>query len=393
MHIGEFSDSFLPIIDGVGRVVKAYAYTLAERGNEVYVICPMDKMGFRGNYPFDVVEYNSHQLSKTLPWKVGIDRSDAHFINRMKMIDLDICHSHTPLFAGHSALAFAKKRRIPLVSTFHSKYYDDIIVATHSKLLARLGTDYIVNYYNKCDEVWAVSEASAETLKSYGYKREVVVMPNGTDRHTLITERIPEVISKYKLNKEKPILLFVGQINFKKNLQRIIEGCALLKKGGLDFQLVMAGTGPDVDKIKKLANALGIKGNLIMTGHLQDAQVLDCLYYVSDMFVFPSIYDNAPMVVREAAAMSTCALLIEGSSAAEIVKDGVNGILCKDNSEDFADKVRKFLALSPEKRKSIEKNAEQTIPIRWDGPIMDAVIDRYKYLIEKHNSKRGINRL
>ena len=41
MRIGQFSDTFLPIVDGVGRVVYHYATALARRGEECYVIAPM----------------------------------------------------------------------------------------------------------------------------------------------------------------------------------------------------------------------------------------------------------------------------------------------------------------------------------------------------------------
>ena len=45
--------------------------------------------------------------------------------------------------------------------------------------MAGLGTDSIVSFYNHCDEVWAVSENSADTLRSYGYNGPLEVMPNG----------------------------------------------------------------------------------------------------------------------------------------------------------------------------------------------------------------------
>ena len=387
MKIGEFSDSFLPIIDGVGRVVKAYADTLSARKQEVYVICPLDKMGHRGKYNFEVVDYVAHSFSKGSPWKIGIDQLDPHFTARMKMIDLDICHSHSPVFAGQSALHYARVRNIPRVATFHSQYYDDILLATKSTMLARIGTDYIVNYYNLCDEVWAVSEATGETLKSYGYKGKIIAMPNGTDRHVLHEERLEETVSKFNLKRDVPILLFVGQINWKKNLKRIIEGCSLLKKEGVDFQLVFAGKGPDEDAVKSTVRQMDLEDRTVMTGHLQDTQVLDCLYHLSTLFVFPSIYDNAPMVLREAAAMRTSAVAVKGSCTAEVIEDGVNGTLCEDTSEDFCKKVKQFLALPEETRHAIEEQAFETIPIKWDGPIIDMVMDRYQNLINLYKFK------
>ena len=52
LKIGEFTDSFIPIIDGVGRVVLAYCEHLGKRDNEVYAIAPMADTGYRGRYNF-----------------------------------------------------------------------------------------------------------------------------------------------------------------------------------------------------------------------------------------------------------------------------------------------------------------------------------------------------
>ncbi len=381
MKIGEFSDSFLPIIDGVGRVVKAYADTLSARNQEVYVICPTDDMGFRGKYPFEIVDYNSMQLSKGNPWKVGIDTFDPHFKARMALIDLDICHTHSPAFAGFSAVHYARRKNIPLVGTFHSKYYDDILIATKSKMLAKIGSEMVADFYEQCDEVWTVSENSAETLKSYGFKGKLVIVPNGTNVRELHTEMLDGVCSEFGIRRDIPVLLYVGQINWKKNLRRIIEGAALLKQEGYDFQLVFAGKGPDEEEVRNLAQKTGISERFVMTGHLQDSKVLDCLYYLATLFVFPSLYDTFSLVVREAALMNTPSVVVEGSAAGESIRNGENGLLCKDTTEDFAGKVAFFLSLPAEKREEISKKAKETIPVRWDGPIMDTVIERYENLV------------
>ena len=63
MKIGQFSDSFLPIVDGVGRVVYNYATALSRCGEECYVIAPMADTGYRGGYPFELVDFISRSKS------------------------------------------------------------------------------------------------------------------------------------------------------------------------------------------------------------------------------------------------------------------------------------------------------------------------------------------
>ena len=109
--------------------------------------------------------------------------------------------------------------------------------------LADVGVKYVVDFYERCDEVWAVSRSSAETLKSYGFRGDIIVMPNGMDLHDPEPEAAKEAGEKYALG-EDPVLLFVGQMNWKKNIIRILEAGALLRKSGVKFTLVLAGQGP-----------------------------------------------------------------------------------------------------------------------------------------------------
>lgn len=387
MKIGQFGESFIPVFDGVGRVMKAYADTLASRGNEVYVVAPMYDTGFRGGLPYEIVDFSSVQLSKKMPWRIGLDMLDPHFIERMKQIDLDICHVHGPAFAGNIGVHLAHKRNIPVVGSFHTKFYDDILEVTKMKPVAKIGAKMVAEFYEKCDEVWAVSEGTGETLRDYGYKGQIVVMPNGTNRRVLNVSRLPETKERFNIREDVPMILFVGQINWKKNLRRVIESCGMLKKRGTEFQLVLAGRGPDEDDVRKLAIENGLENDLIMTGHLQDSEILDCLYSMADLFLFPSLYDNAPMVLREAAAQHTVGLVIEGSCTAEVITGMKNGIVAKDTTEDVCNKTEAFLHLSIETRKEMEENAYQTIPVPWDGKLMDTIEGRYRDLIDKYKRK------
>lgn len=388
MKIGQFGESFIPVFDGVGRVMKAYAETMSARGNEVYVIAPMYDAGYRGQYPYEIVDFISFKMSHKLPYRIGLKTFDRHFVTRMKQVNLDICHVHGPAFAGNIGIHYAKRKGIPVVGSFHTKFYDDILEVTKMKSVAKVGAKMVADFYSHCDEVWAVSEGTGETLREYGYKGKVVVMPNGTNKRVLNVEKVPEVRAKYGINDDKPMILFVGQINWKKNLKRVVESCGLLKQQGIDFQLVMAGQGPDEKGVRDLAQKCNITQNLIMTGHLQDFETLDCLYSMADLFLFPSIYDNAPMVLREAAAQRTPGLVVEGSCAAEVIQDGINGVLGKDTNESICEKIKQFLALPESEKSKMGGVAYDTIPIPWNGPLMDTILGRYQNLIDIYKSKR-----
>lgn len=378
MRIVQFSDSFLPIMDGVGSVVYQYALNLAAKGHECYVVAPQTDTGYRGGYPFELVDYIGLPLPRMKSYRVGVPALDAHCHNRLKVIEADIVHVHSPFTAGQVGLTFAQKRGLPIVGSFHSKYYDDFLQVTGMELLAEVGVKYVVNFYEKCDEVWAVSASSADTLRGYGYGGDIRIMPNGTDIHPLNAQALAEVCGQYDLCADVPVLLFVGQINWKKNLRCILEACAALTH---PFRLVLAGQGPHEKEVRQLAQSLGIDGRVTFTGHIGAPATLDALYRRADLFLFPSLYDTSGLVVREAAAMGTPSVAVRGSCVAECIEEGVNGCLCEDDAEDLARVIDGVLA-DPEALRAMGERARDTIPIPWTT-LVDDVVEQYQSILSK----------
>ena len=379
MKIIQFSDSFIPIMDGVGNVVYRYAVNFGKKGHESYVAAPQTNTGYRGDYPFEIIDYVGVPLWKMNSYTVGTPKMDSHFKKRLEMIEADIVHVHSPFMAGQAGMSYAKKRKIPVIGTFHSKYYDDFLQVTGIELLAEAGVKIVVDFYEKCDEVWAVSESSAQTLKDYGYKGSVRVMPNGTDTKEILPEKVSEIREKLNIGSER-ILLFVGQMNWKKNIETTLRAFAMLNG---DLKLVLAGRGPHEAEIRALADKLGVGERVIMPGHITDPDLLNALYSSAKLFLFPSIYDNGPLVVREAAAAGTPSVVVRGSSAAECVKDGVNGLLCENDPADLAAVVQKALEDENE-LDAMGMRAKMTIPIPWSS-IAEDVLWEYKRVIERTN--------
>lgn len=378
MRIIEFSDTFYPIMDGVGNVVFQYATYLSRKGHECYVVAPETDTGWRGAWPFELVDYRGVRIPRLKSYEAGLPRMDLHYARRMNMIQADIVHAHSPFLSGREALTYARKRKVPMVASFHSKYYDDFLQITGSEKLARLGTQRVVSFYEQCDEVWAVSESSAETLRSYGYKGPLSVMINGMDIPEAQPGAVEEVTERYDLG-ALPVLLFVGQMNWKKNLDCVLEAAAGLER---DFRLVFAGQGPHEKEIRRRARQLGLSDRMVFTGHLTDRRLLNALYARADLFLFPSLYDNAPMVLREAAAVGTPAVVVRGSSTAEVVHDGVNGFHCENDPADLRRVVDAALA-DPAVLAAVGARAKETIPVPWDR-LIDQVLDRYAELVRVH---------
>jgi glycosyltransferase involved in cell wall biosynthesis len=71
--------------------------------------------------------------------------------------------------------------------------------------------------------------------------------------------------------------------------------------------------------------------------------------------------------------------MVRGSTAAEIIRDGVNGYLCEDTAADLA-RVMKTALANPKALEQVGSSARETIPVPWER-IMDKAVERYTRLI------------
>lgn len=380
MKIGQFCETYPPMIDGVGKVMLAYCKTQIKAGHESFYIAPSNPRYSDYEAPVPAVLYHGIPIPSQ-PYSAGFPNISPVFLHKLYKMQLDIVHAHGPFLAGRAARAVARKQGIPLVSTFHSKYYDDFYRITHSKALSNLAVKYIISFYNTCDEVWTLNEGTKKVLQDYGYKGPIVIMPNGTDPYDISRERIDECLKNFTIRDGVPVYLFVGQIDHKKNIDSIIEACRILHEQGHDYEMLLAGQGADLNYFRKKVSEYSLEQYVHFIGFIGDQDILHAIYDRADLLVFPSIYDNASMVVREAATMGTPPLLVRGSCTAEGVIHGENGYLCENTPEDIA--LQMWDALPTLKETGAK--ARDTIPEAWND-IMDRVLNRYSELIKKKKS-------
>ena len=241
-----------------------------------------------------------------------------------------------------------------------------------------MGTKFVVNFYNRCDEVWAVGKSTADVLRSYGYEGDIVVMPNGATFRSVSPSDVAEVSRRWNLGSD-PVILFVGQMDWKKNILTVLEACAEMKKAGKAFRLLLAGQGINMQAIDEKIHSLGIQDRTQMLGHITDTSLLDALYARASLFAFPSLYDAAPMVVREAAVMGTPSVMVRGSTAADIIRDRENGFLCENTPGDLCRVICGALD-DPDLLARAGERARETIPVPWEI-IMETAVEHYTRLV------------
>jgi glycosyltransferase involved in cell wall biosynthesis len=377
-------------MDGVGMVAHNYASWLNTKYGKSCLVAPMVK-GYTDKVDYKVIRFKSVLLPGMNPYRIGLPFIDFEFKENLAKFQFDILHTHCPFISGHLALRLARKQKIPVVTTLHSKYRDDFEKAIGNKTIIKFMMKMLIDFYNQADHVWIPNRSTGNTLREYGFNGNYEVMHNGTDI------QIPEKSNYLNLRKKGLeaigakdndfILLFVGQHRWEKNIKTIIDSLRIVKSRGETFKMFFAGEGNAVEDMKKLVKKYELTDEVRFLGVISDRNKLMEIYACSNLFVFPSVYDTSPLVIREAAAFDVPSIIIRNSSTAEDINENVNGFLIDNTQEALAQKIIE-LKQNPQAILKAGINARKSLYRSWES-VVDEVFVQYELIIRDHAKKSG----
>jgi glycosyltransferase involved in cell wall biosynthesis len=380
--VGLFTDNFVPIMDGVALTVQNYAYWLSRNLGRTCVFAPrVPSYVDRESYP--VIRFISLPIPVRPPYRFGLPCLDPKLMRFLRGEDFSIIHAHTPFSTGLIAAKIAKERKVPLVATFHSKYRDDLARAIKVKAIVDGEIRRIADFYYSADYVWVPQESMVATLREYGYDGPCEVMENGIDL------KPPESLGPSRargadhlgLPEGLAVGLYVGQHILEKNLEFLVLSLPRIMEAIPEFRMVFVGQGYAKTRLQRLAADLGIAERTLFHETVYDRELLTSIYARGDILLFPSLYDNAPLVLREAAAFRTPALLLEGSTAAAVIEDGRNGFLVRNDLEAYSEKAIAILG----DRRTLEQagiGAQRSLCRSWED-VLGQVRDRYLEILSR----------
>lgn len=384
MKVGLFLDTFYPMVDGVIKVVDNYATRLAKKG-EVVLFCP----GVKGydeaedkKYPYEIVRCHSLPLGG-LDYSLPLGSVDPSFQIPLSRSNVDLVHIHSPFTLGIAGTFYAKIHNVPLIATLHSQYRQDFARQLKLEPAVKMALSTVMMTFNACDECWAVNDAiKALYQKEYGLTAPCKVVQNATD-HVPVDDpaaAAARVNERYGLESDDVVFLFVGRINFIKNIDFTVRALKILKDRGHKFKMLFVGQGQDERKLKELVESLDLQDIVIMAGLVSKREELQDLYSRAKLFLFPSLYDANSLVQIEAACQSTPSVFLKGTRTAATVTDGVNAIVCEPTEESFAGRIEEvmndealYLRLSTA--------AHDQLYVDWDD-VVDGVYEKYLEMVE-----------
>jgi len=203
-------------------------------------------------------------------------------------------------------------------------------------------------------KIIAISENTKKDLiEIYGVNSKMIeVVYNG----------FTEIANGLKSNKKRSrnYLLFLGRIEQRKNIERIVKAFEILKASKVyDGQLVLAGkAGHGFQKIKKTIDKIEFSKDVIMKGYVSDEERLS-LIKNADIFLFPSLCEGFGLPILEAQSVKTPVITSDQGPMDEVAGD--ENLLVNPYEVESIVKVSREILNNSEKRKKIVENGLKNI--------------------------------
>lgn len=351
---------------GVQEIVRAVRAELAKRGHDARIITPQPR-DIEGVDTEGIIFVGAETdfrspLGTTSQVSASIDNEALE--QMLESEQFDVLHFHEPWVPFLSRQILTRSTSVN-VATFHAKVPESLMART----IVGSVTPYTKSIMKYLHELTAVSEPAAEYVGSLT-KQPIAIIPNGIDLREFRKPRSHDEDGK--------TILYVGRLERRKGLKHLLRAYSLLAADMDDVELIIAGDGPDRDKLQQLAIELELP-NVTFLGYVDDATKKD-LFRTADLFCAPALYgESFGIVLLEAMASGLVTVAGNNSGYASVMQElGNLSLVNPHDPVEFARRLR-LLLTEPELRKLWRKWATQYVK-QFDYP---TIVDQYEALYQE----------
>ncbi|MEP9410023.1 MAG: glycosyltransferase family 4 protein [Candidatus Brocadia sp.] len=332
---------------------------------------------------------------------------------------VDIAHLHNIYHhISPSILHVLKKRRVPVIMTLHDykmvcasyhlqshgkpceacyggRYFMAIsgrcvkgsLVKSVLNTLEMYLHHSVLDIYNNVDVFISPSRFLKDKLFEMGFKKKIIHLPNYLDIEKFGEFNIDT--GEGKAVRDKSVVYF-GRLSHEKGLLTLLEAAKILKDQNRDFlEIKIIGDGPMRDELEQKVRTEGID-NVRFLGYMKGGSLYREVKKSLAVILPSEWYENNPMSVIEAFALSTPVIGARIGGIPELVKDNETGLTFQPgDAEDLSKKIKIFLddnSLSGEMGEKARELARREFSAeRYYQRLMEI----YKKLLQGDDSNAG----
>ncbi len=298
------------------------------------------------------------------------------------------------IFYFQEAVLLARKIYLQKIEHLHNHLGDSS--GTVTMLAARLsGVGYSMTIHGPHIFFDPTHWALREKLKysrfvaciSHYCKSQMMLFTDGVDWSKLQIIRCGIDLSQFQYMPPRSAgrrLLYVGRLAPEKGIPVLIESLAGLKEQGYEFELVLAGDGPERTSLEEMVEAAGLGDRVIFAGYIEQAAVVRYMRE-SDVLVLPSFAEGVPVSLMEAMALGVPVISTYVGGIVELVEPGVGGqLVFPSNREALRTAIARILD-DPQFRTGTSLRARERVASEFD---LDVQLDRLAQLFLKACDRR-----
>jgi phosphatidylinositol alpha 1,6-mannosyltransferase len=361
------AEAFLPKVDGVSKTAYLTLRYLQETGREVLVFAPDTAPRSVGSTK--VIPLPSLGTNLAPETRIGLPHPMvAQALNEFQP---DLIHLFSPALLSVTGMLTGRQNRIPVIANYQT---DLPAYANHYGLsfLSQVVRDWLRFVHNGCHMTLVPSNWTMRELQGYGYRRMRRWGRGVNNRHFNPAHRSREW-REWLLNGRDPdslLCLYVGRLAVEKRVDLLLEvartpGVALTIIGDgaqrADLQALFAGT------------------NTHFTGYMFGDDLASA-YASADAFFFTGAAETFGQVVQEALASGLPATIINQGGITDLVQHGVNGFVCGEDPQEYAQAARILRddpalrrRMSVAARSSVEGNSWEALMAQLEGHYSEAL--------------------
>jgi glycosyltransferase involved in cell wall biosynthesis len=178
---------------------------------------------------------------------------------------------------------------------------------------------------------------------------------------------------------DTPFILYVGRIQARKNLPRLVEAYARVRRQGASAKLVLVGKMDwQSERLLEKVKELRLESAVIFPGYVAYDD-LPLLYNAAELFVFPSIFEGFGLPVMESMASGVPTITSFGSSLEEVAGDGAL-LVDPNDTASIADAMSRILGDAGLRRELAARGLQRSARFQ-SGNLAQKTLDVYRSLL------------
>ncbi len=378
MRIALFTDTFVPSLNGVARVLGLLVEHANRKGHEIGVVSPVmedrDWPGTAFHLRLPGIELPFYQ--EFMACRPYVDREG---IRTLDAFAPDLVHLATEALVGMAGRTWARGAGVPVVTSYCTNF-PEYLAGYNLGLLEKPVWSHLRRFHDEAVLSFCPSEATRRELEAKGFHDRFRIWGRGVDAELFHPSRRGEALRRRLAPDADVVLLYVGRIAPEKRLDLLVDAFPEIQaRSDARLALVLVGGGPAVAELQARA-----PDGVVFAGY-QRGEDLAAHYASGDVFVFPSDTETFGQVVTEAMASGLPVVAPARGGVLDTVRPGRTGALFTPGSvEDFVESTLPLIE-RPHLRRALGARARLEAEARSWSRVFDRLFADYREVLSSCN--------